>query len=61
MFLFFLASFLFIDAEDGYLVSDFLFSIGGIILGVMGRPMLVAIGAEQVAVFMLEKEFNSKK
>jgi hypothetical protein len=60
MILLLIASFLFKSAEDGYLVTWFFLSIAGVILGIMGRPMLVALSAEQVAVYYLQRELNSE-
>jgi hypothetical protein len=61
LFLLLAASFLFDKVGEGLVASGFLLSIAGIILGLMGRPMLVGIMAGQFAVFILEKELNLKE
>jgi hypothetical protein len=61
LFLLLAASFLFDKVGEELVASGFLLSIAGIILGIMGRPMLVGIMAGQLAVFELEKELNLKE
>jgi hypothetical protein len=56
-----ISSILFKEIGDGYLFSGFLLSIAGVLISIMGRPMLIALVVEQVAVFILEKELNSKE
>ena len=56
-----IASFLFKEVGEGFIVTWFLLSISGIIFSILARPLLVIILSQQLAVFTLEKELNAEK